>query len=158
MVSLLWGFRKDPELTTQHQTTPLTCLFSHFKLKDKFMYLPYLSALLLNLPLLWYLQSLLRVSMSTAIRAKNLGPVLSASIMDKVWLLPQHPFLPFPIVHSPLISCGESLLPPCIRYVVWVEFTVPPALMVGSDSLESINIVPSLLPQRLAQRPKPFSV
>ena len=26
MVSLLWGFRKDPELITKHQTTPLMCL------------------------------------------------------------------------------------------------------------------------------------
>lgn len=81
MVSLLWGFRKDPELTTKHQTTPLTCLFSHFILKDKFMYLPHLSALLPNLLLLWYFQSLLRVSMSTAIRVRNLGAVLGTSFL-----------------------------------------------------------------------------
>lgn len=124
---------------------------------------PYLSALLPNLLLLSYIQSFLRMSMSRVIRSGDLGAVLgppssSLSIGDEGWLLTQHPFLPSPIAHSTQISFGESLPSPCICCVLWVEFTVPLAQAVGSDLLASINIIPSLLPQRLAQKSKPFNV
>lgn len=74
------------------------------------MYLPHLFALLL-----WHFQFFLGVSMSTAIRVRNLGAVLGALFLPlhhgQVWLLPQRLFLPFPIVRSPSISFGGLASP-----------------------------------------------